>query len=109
MSLLTIIALIWVHFVADFILQTDKMALNKSSDNRWLLAHVVVYTIPFTLFGLQFALVNGVAHFLTDCITSRATTALHKKGERHWFFVVIGLDQAIHMTTLFLTYVYFNG
>jgi hypothetical protein len=45
-----------------------------------------------------------IMHFITDAITSRTTSYLWQKGERHWFFVVIGLDQAIHMTTLFGVY-----
>ena len=98
------IILIWLHFIADFILQTDKMAINKSSSNRWLGLHVSVYTVPFFWFGWRFALVNGAAHFVTDWLTSRGTSYLWKKEERHWFFALIGLDQAIHMTTLFLTY-----
>lgn len=98
-----IIILIWMHFIADFILQTDKMATNKSTSNQYLALHCIVYSIPFFWFGWMFAIVNGVAHFLTDWITSRVTTALHKKGERKWFFVAIGFDQAIHMTTLIIT------
>jgi hypothetical protein len=52
----------------------------------------------------MFAVVNSALHFVTDFCTSRATSALWKKDQRHWFFVVIGLDQAIHMTCLFVTY-----
>jgi len=101
---------IWViiaHFVGDFVLQTDKMAINKSTSNKWLLIHLGVYTSVLLIFGLKFALVNGILHLVTDYITSRATSYLWKKGDRHNFFVVIGLDQTIHMISLYLTTLYF--
>ncbi len=104
-----IIILIWIHFIADFILQSDKMATNKSKSNKYLAVHCLIYSLPLLWFGWLFALVNGTAHFITDWITSRATTNLHQKGERHRFFVVVGLDQAIHMTTLVLTLILLGG
>lgn len=97
------IALVWTHFVADFIFQTDRMALNKSTSSRWLTSHVCVYTLFLIPFGPKFALINGLAHWITDFISSRMTTALWKQQKRHLFFVVIGLDQAVHMTCLFAT------
>ena len=99
----TLLSIVWVHFIADFILQSDKMAQNKSSSFKWLTIHALVYTIPLMVFGWQFALMNGACHWVVDAITSRITKQLWIEKEVHFFFVVIGFDQAIHMTTLLLT------
>ena len=109
MDLMIMLSLIWIHFIADFMMQSDRIALNKSKSNLILLQHVVIYGIFLLPFGLLFALVNTVLHFITDYCTSRATSALWKNNQRHWFFVVIGLDQAIHMTCLFVSYVMLKG
>jgi len=115
LCLSTLLILVWTHLFADFFLQTDKMAISKSSSNAWLSVHVSAYIIPFLILcGWKFAAVNFVAHWLTDFFSSRATTKLWKLGEaanaakqpnsyRHWFFTVIGVDQALHMTALILT------
>ena len=104
----SVVFLVWIHFVADFILQSDAMAKNKSTDSRWLLLHVCVYSLPFLYFGIVFAVVNGILHFATDYVSSRAASHMWAKDERHWFFVVIGADQALHLTALVGTYVYFG-
>lgn len=95
--------LIWVHWLADFVFQTDKMATNKSTSWAWLSSHVLTYTVFLIPFGIRFALINGAAHFVTDACTSRITSYLWKKNDRHNFFVVIGIDQAAHLTVLLLT------
>ncbi|MCK5021050.1 MAG: DUF3307 domain-containing protein [Candidatus Peribacteraceae bacterium] len=100
------IALIWMHWFADFFCQTDKMAVNKSSSNKWLGIHVAVYSIPFLYFGIAYAIINGIAHFCTDYVTSRMSKKRWEAGKVHNFFVVVGFDQAIHLTTLFLTYIW---
>lgn len=108
--ILPLLSLIWLHFIADFILQNDYMAHNKSKNSWILLLHVSVYSMPFLLFfGWKFALINLIGHFIIDYISSRLTSWLWVKKETHWFFVVIGADQAIHLTTLLLTYQYFKG
>ena len=109
MSITVILVLVWLHFVAVFILQTDEMALNKSSSWEWLAIHVCVYSLPFLFgFGIVFAGINFAAHFVTDAVSSRVTKKLWQQEKRHWFFVVIGIDQALHMTALFLSYWYLN-
>ncbi len=105
---LVYLALVWLHFLGDFLLQSDKMALSKSSSMRWLGIHVAVYSAVFIPFGLKFVLANYVLHFITDAISSRLTSRLWKQDKRHWFFVVIGADQAIHMSCLLLTYEVFR-
>lgn len=103
--IINIIILIWLHFVSDFLLQSDKMAINKSKSNKWLCLHVLIYSLPLLWFGWIFAAINGFLHFITDFITSRVTTKLYA-NHKHWFFVVIGLDQALHMSALILTLQY---
>lgn len=104
MTLTTALALIWVHFFADFVLQSDRVAQGKSSSNRILLSHVTLYSLPFLWWGWLFALMTAVLHFVTDWCSSRVTRRLWQANQRHWFFVVIGLDQALHLTALFATW-----
>jgi uncharacterized protein DUF3307 len=98
-----LILLVWMHFVCDFILQNDKMALNKGKSNKWLTIHIAAYSTPFLIFGWRFTLANAVAHWCTDYVSSRITTKLWLAEKRHWFFVIIGADQALHMTVLVIT------
>ena len=103
---INLLLLIWFHWLSDFVFQSDKMAKRKNKSNKWLTIHVLVYSIPFLYFGWKFALVNLALHWLVDYFTSRVTSELWVRGEVHYFFVVIGLDQAIHITTLILTFNY---
>ena len=96
-----------IHYIADFQLQNDWMAVNKSKHWGALTLHCLVYSLCFLYWGWLFALITFVTHFITDAITSRMTRALYYPVfHRHWFFAVIGLDQLIHYTTLALTFKY---
>lgn len=87
--------LLVAHFVADFLFQSDWMAIHKSK--RWdaLALHVGTYSIAVNCFVtsywavtditpdagafLVWFTVNAVVHFVQDAITSRITARL-------WFF-----------------------
>lgn len=96
-------ALLFTHWLADFVFQTNWMATNKSK-NWWALSsHVGVYTLCFLIFGWKFALLNGGIHFGVDAVTSRVTSKLWERKDVHNFFVVVGLDQLVHMSCLIAT------
>lgn len=104
MPILDILLICLFHWVSDFVLQTNAMATQKSSSIKWLSLHICVYVLPFFWFGWMFALINGAAHWVVDFFTSRASGYFWKKNDMHWFFVVVGFDQLLHMATLFGTY-----
>ena len=104
----TIILILLIHFVSDFILQTDWMAKNKSKSLKALTLHVFVYHLPFYIFGWQFAVFNMSAHTCVDFVTSQVSSKLWAKNKVHWFFVVIGFDQFIHTACLILTAKFFG-
>lgn len=120
--MISVVVLIWVHWIGDFVLQLDRMALNKSKCQSALFEHIYYYSSALFIGGLiifqfdfvkagLFAVVNGILHYYTDYVTSRWTSKLKQQGKmgsdkfpNFGFFAVIGLDQAIHMTCLFVTY-----
>lgn len=99
-----------LHWLADFVLQSDKMARGKSKSNYWLSIHVLVYTSVMFLgmFLLSLNLVhlalwtlfNGSAHWVTDYFTSRGSSYFFQKEDYHNGFVVVGADQYAHLVCL---------
>jgi hypothetical protein len=115
-----------IHWFADFVLQTDWQAQNKSKSNFALLSHTsnysLVWLLPMCLvFGkmkegattewivwttLYFSIITFFAHTITDYFTSRLNSRLWKANQVHYFFVGVGFDQVLHYGQLFLTYHY---
>src|SRR5215468_9749457 len=109
------VALLFVHWVGDFVLQSHWMSVNKSKRVDALLLHAATYT-GVLLVGtglilgvhkiaslLLFVGVNGLLHLATDFVTSRITSGLWQQKREHDFFVLVGLDQLIHQVTLATT------
>lgn len=102
--LFNLFLIVGVHWVSDFLLQTDAMAKGKATSIKWLSIHVAIYTLPMFIFGWQFALINGAIHWVVDYFTSKWSSYYNRKGEIGKMFKVIGFDQAIHMVTLLATF-----
>lgn len=103
MEIKLLLLIIWIHFLSDFLFQSDYIANSKSTNTDCLLTHSTIYSVLFLILGLEYAIINGLLHFVVDLFTSRLTSYFHMKGNRRWFFITIGCDQAIHMTCLILT------
>ena len=123
-----VLAILFIHWVADFVLQTDKQAKNKSKSWKALLSHTFNYSLMwygiiviFSVWGNHFGgpkiqdlgwspwmglfpVITFVCHTITDYFTSRLNSKLYGKGDIHNFFVSIGFDQWLHAVQLLLTY-----
>lgn len=124
MSIETILGLLSLHFVADFMFQSEEMAINKSKNNLQLTDHVLVYTgiwvIPMLIhckfigvsYPLTFAFlgITFVCHWITDYLTSRVVAQKFKNQEYYTplpnlgAFTIIGFDQILHYLQIFITY-----
>lgn len=121
-----VFAIIFIHWIADFVLQTDWQAQNKSKIWQALILHTFNYSFAWFIIGTiwsissnlytngeylfswwivwKFALITFIAHTMTDYFTSRLNSYLWNKGDVHNFFISVGADQASHMIQLLITY-----
>ena len=119
LTLTEIFGIIIIHWIADFVLQTDKQAKGKSKEWKPLLSHTFTYSMIWVIIGCilylfnltninfaLFGLITFAAHTVTDYFTSRLNSKLWAKGDVHNFFVSVGFDQVLHYIQLFLTYWY---
>jgi hypothetical protein len=120
-NLFTTLFLLFFHWFADFICQTDKQAKNKSTSNKALLSHTLTYSgvifiamqllYSFNYFGAQtwyarilFVGIQFITHTIIDYFTSRINSKLWTNGDTHNFFVSIGFDQFMHMAIMFTSF-----
>lgn len=101
-DILTMLFLMFLHWVADFVLQSRYVAEHKSEDISLLGAHCIIYALPFIIIGFKFAVFLCLTHFLIDYVTSRQTKHCWKQHRVHDFFTIIGFDQFLHATILML-------
>lgn len=116
-----IVCLLIIHFIADFIAQSNWMASNKSHNIKALTLHTLSYS--WILFGgilclipafhisfyllLLYVIFNGLIHFLVDLVTSKISSYFWARKDYHNFFVTVGEDQTIHYLTLFWSFYFF--
>ena len=101
-----IISSLVLHWIGDFVLQNDWMAVNKSKQIYPLFNHCLVYSLVMTLLFVPFVhdIINlmciccvfFITHVLIDYLTSKLNSWLWQREMRHWFFVSIGFDQILH-------------
>jgi hypothetical protein len=107
-----IILIMLIHWIADFVFQSDSMATKKSKNFKWLSHHCFLYGVTTAiLWGMFFnynifavILAVGLPHLGIDYITSKITSYYYSKGNYHRFFTVIGFDQWLHLITLIGAY-----
>lgn len=110
-----IIAL-FLHWLGDFVLQTDYQARNKSTSDRALSEHVLTYALVWVIPSvvgaiyfnsgalMLFPIITFIVHWITDYHTSRVNKRLWEAKKVHEFFVSVGFDQILHYLQLYLTF-----
>jgi hypothetical protein len=120
---MTFPGILFGHWLGDFVMQSREIAENKGKSNLVLAKHVLIYSSVFVQYALldkfifvgkenhyslaqwiPFILVNAVLHFITDYVTSRMTTKAYQAGDMKRFWNIIGIDQWIHATCLYMTW-----
>lgn len=78
------------HFLGDYVLQTDFLAKTKATNYWHLIAHCVLYTLPFYLyFGFSYKIIGVfISHLIIDYLKTR------KDGISYL------LDQTLHIMIL---------
>lgn len=131
-----LVYLMFLHFVADFILQSREMGQKKSTEWEWMKKHIfwiklVFFVGLFPVVGFYkaatFALANGLIHLCIDsCIwkvyawtvwererkTGVKREDLKKRWkywEDKWFYDTIGLDQFLHVATIIIIWSLLGG
>lgn len=116
-TVLLVLFILLVHWIADFVMQTEEEAKKKSIDNDKLLEHTLTYSfvwfwaslLMFYIFDLKitflwFAPITFMFHTTTDYITSRLNKKYWDENKYHPLIVSVGFDQFLHYVQLFFTY-----
>ena len=96
------------HLIGDFVLQTNRIAVNKPLHRRWNILHAVIVTlcmlvfaIPFGFFTALFTLCAGALHLLID----KAKVVFAEKYQIHDLLAFI-IDQVLHIAIIALISVF---
>lgn len=98
MSFVLLYKLIVCHMLGDYVLQSDYLARTKG-ENWWhLLAHCVLYTLPFAVvFGIDRCIFwLFLTHVLIDAMKAR------------WQIISYASDQMTHIVVMLMLYTEVN-
>jgi len=110
MELGIIIKIVICHWIGDGLLQTEKMATQKSKSYYWLTAHVGAYIIPFVVVFnsiMPWVILTAILHWLQDWQTSRINSHYLQVKNNRMFWSSIWTDQMLHYIILFVSITYF--
>lgn len=113
-------SILFIHWVADFLFQTEWQAKNKSTSKYALTMHILGYSTACLLICNAYSIlthnylmvalfppITFICHWITDYFTSRWTSKLYSKKKYYGFpafFSVIGFDQFLHYAQLIITF-----
>jgi len=90
------------HLMADFTLQTSRIAAKKAESYFGVLVHCLIVfgaclacMLPFGLIGIVYAAGIGVLHFVTDCHKLFYSKKYNPNPLEHFYF-----DQILHILAL---------
>lgn len=93
--------IVWLHFIADSVFQSCYIPGKKENKKALAWLHCLVYTFFWLAFPIKFILFIGLSHCLVDFFTVRLGDELWEEGKVYKFFVLLGFDQALHLSLLF--------
>lgn len=106
-----ILFILFIHWLSDFVFQTDYQARNKSKTLKALIMHTSLYSLTWIslwpLLGkytFYFIGITFIAHTFTDFFTSKLNAKLRSDNNERKFFISLGFDQFLHHVQLILTY-----
>jgi hypothetical protein len=105
-NIVLVIWLLFAHWVADFVCQSNYIAQQKSKDVQALWIHCFVYGLVMGVlsWNFLFGCLMILFHYPVDYVTSRINADLWQQKRVHGFFVSVGFDQFLHYVIVLVTW-----
>ena len=109
-----LIILLLAHFIGDYALQNDYIALNKGKDNYILFAHIAIWTFVMTIttifigYNIEWhiiILVLLIPHFVADYIKAKNLLWCKKLSPKTSLYI----DQSIHFIQIIVLFLILNS
>jgi len=110
------------HLIGDYILQSHKMAVNKTTNSKWAIIHGIFYTLPFLFLTQNIVILFCIA--LSHVIIDRYRLANYVSKIKNWTFnetgypeetpvwlttwLMIIIDNTVHLVINYLLLIIIN-